>query len=96
MLALRRMGPVYVMGQRTGSSLGFLSTATGAYVLSIASVPLGSELSLRFDDSLVDVRVVNGSAEDLSIEALANQSRLLSHVDKNLGLKLDVLNLKQE
>jgi hypothetical protein len=69
MLALRRMGPVYVMGQRTGSSLGFLSTATGADVLSIASVPLGSELSLRFDDSLVDVRVVNGSAEDLSIEA---------------------------
>ena len=66
MLAVRR---IRLTGQHARSSLGFLCTATGVDVQSISNVPLGSELSLQFDDSPVDVRVVNGSEEGLWIEA---------------------------
>lgn len=67
MLALWRIR--LTVGQQARSSLGFLSTATGTDVLSFRNVPLGSELSLQFDDSPVNVRVVNGPEEDLSIKA---------------------------
>ena len=86
MLALRRIRPTSVTGLQTRSSLGFLSTATGTDVLSIARVPLGSELSLQFDDSPVDVRVVNGSAEDLSIEAESGCSVALREEPINASL----------
>ena len=69
MLALRYGAPRACSRVMAFAQVSFESLSYAADVHSLRDVPLGSELLLEFDENVVDVRVENGSPQDLSIRA---------------------------